>query len=71
MTAMSFTFRRPHRRHRSDGTEELTRARIQLERIEKIAAEQEQESAAVRARIETNHIAAALKQWIIEGRRAP
>ena len=72
MTAMTLSsfWRRHHAPPRSDGTEELTRARVQLERIEKIAAEQEEESAAVRERIETNHIAAALKRWIIDGRRS-
>ena len=72
MTAMSIAFwRRPRDTpKRTDGTEELTRARMQLERLHKIADEQEQVSAEVRERIETNHIAAALKQWIIDGRRS-
>lgn len=72
MTAMSIAFwRRPRDTpDRTDGTEELTRARMQLERLHKIADEQEQVSAEVRERIETNHIAAALKQWIIDGRRS-
>lgn len=72
MTAMSIAFwRRPRDTpKRTDGTEELTRARMQLERLHEIADEQEQVSAEVRERIETNHIAAALKQWIIDGRRS-
>ena len=72
MTAMSIAFwRRPRDTpKRTDGTEELTRAKVQLERLHKIADEQEKISAEVRERIETNHIAAAVKQWIIDGRRA-
>ena len=66
MTAMSIAFWRHPRDtpKRTDGTEELTRARMQLERLHKIAAEQEKVSAEVRERIETNHIAAALERWI-------
>ena len=66
MTAMSIAFwRRPRDTpKRTDGTEELTRARMQLERLHKIADEQEKVSAEVRERIETNHIAAALERWI-------
>lgn len=70
MTAMSIAFwRRPRDTpHRTDGTEELVRARMQLERLHKIEAEQEKVSAEVRERIETNHIAAALERWITHGR---
>ena len=66
MTAMSIAFwRRPRDTpDRTDGTEELTRAKVQLERLHKIADEQEKVSAEVRERIETNHIAAALERWI-------
>ena len=74
MTAMTMHlhfWRRPKDSpHRTDGTEELVRAKVQRERINDIAAAQEQVSAEVRERIETNHIAAALKRWIIDGRRS-
>ena len=62
-------WRRPRRRpHRSNGIEELVRAKVQLERLNEIAAAQEQVSSEVRERIETNHIAAALQRWITSRR---
>ena len=72
MTAMSIAFwRRPRDTpKRTDGTEELTRARMMLERIEKINAEQDAASADIRDRLATNHISAAIERWITTRRQA-
>ncbi len=65
MTAMTMTFwRRRAHPDRTDGTEELTNAKIQLARVEDLAAQQEHVSDQVRDRIAANHFSAAIEEWI-------
>lgn len=66
MTAMTIAFWRRPRDHpgRTDGVDELTAAKIQLARVEDLAAQQARVSDQVRDRIAANHFSAAIEEWI-------